>query len=149
MSQYSSYRLTGDKIVSEVIDGEAVLINLDLGNYYSLDKIGTEVWQLMSDGYSDKAIAQALTLRYTASADEVFMSLQRFIAQLLDEGIITRFESTASGLSTVPQESGVRMPFTPPTIMKYTDMQDLLLIDPIHEVDDTGWPNIAAATDAV
>jgi hypothetical protein len=24
---------------------------------------------------------------------------------------------------------------------KYTDMQDLLLLDPIHEVDAAGWPS--------
>jgi hypothetical protein len=25
-------------------------------------------------------------------------------------------------------------------LIKYTDMQELLLLDPIHEVDETGWP---------
>jgi hypothetical protein len=34
--------------------------------------------------------------------------------------------------------------FQPPTLRKYTDMQDLLLIDPIHEVDDLGWPGVKA-----
>jgi hypothetical protein len=24
---------------------------------------------------------------------------------------------------------------------KYTDMEELLLLDPIHDVDETGWPN--------
>ena len=27
-----------------------------------------------------------------------------------------------------------------PVFQKYDDMQALLLIDPIHEVDDDGWP---------
>ena len=31
--------------------------------------------------------------------------------------------------------------FQEPALQKYTDMEDLLLLDPIHEVDDTGWPN--------
>ena len=26
---------------------------------------------------------------------------------------------------------------------KYTDMQELLLLDPVHEVDEAGWPNRA------
>ena len=26
------------------------------------------------------------------------------------------------------------------TINKYSDMQDMLLLDPIHDVDDKGWP---------
>jgi hypothetical protein len=28
-----------------------------------------------------------------------------------------------------------------PVLDKYTDMQELLLLDPIHEVDDAGWPH--------
>ncbi len=31
--------------------------------------------------------------------------------------------------------------FTEPTVHTYADMQDLLLLDPIHDVDETGWPN--------
>jgi hypothetical protein len=32
--------------------------------------------------------------------------------------------------------------FEAPVLQKYTDMQDLLLLDPIHDTDETGWPNI-------
>ena len=28
-----------------------------------------------------------------------------------------------------------------PQLSSYTDMQELLLLDPIHEVDESGWPN--------
>ncbi len=31
--------------------------------------------------------------------------------------------------------------FEAPILHKFTDMQELLLLDPIHEVDETGWPN--------
>ena len=31
-----------------------------------------------------------------------------------------------------------------PIIEKFTDMQELLLLDPIHEVDEKGWPHQAA-----
>jgi hypothetical protein len=30
-----------------------------------------------------------------------------------------------------------------PKLSAYTDMQELLLLDPIHEVDESGWPNSA------
>jgi hypothetical protein len=26
-------------------------------------------------------------------------------------------------------------------MQRFSDMQGLLLVDPIHEVDDTGWPH--------
>ena len=34
-----------------------------------------------------------------------------------------------------------RTPFVDPALEKYTDMQDFLLVDPIHEVSDAGWPH--------
>ncbi len=30
-----------------------------------------------------------------------------------------------------------------PKLGKHTDMQELLLLDPVHEVGETGWPNPA------
>jgi hypothetical protein len=35
--------------------------------------------------------------------------------------------------------------FHAPVLQVYSDMQDLLLLDPIHEVDATGWPMPAPA----
>ena len=31
-----------------------------------------------------------------------------------------------------------------PDLRKYTDMEDFMLVDPVHDVDATGWPNRAA-----
>jgi hypothetical protein len=30
--------------------------------------------------------------------------------------------------------------FSPPVLQKFSDMQELLLVDPIHEVKAEGWP---------
>jgi hypothetical protein len=29
----------------------------------------------------------------------------------------------------------------PPVLERYTDMQELLFLDPIHDVDESGWPH--------
>jgi hypothetical protein len=40
--------------------------------------------------------------------------------------------------------------FTQPVLEVYTDMQDLLLLDPIHEVDEeAGWPSPKPPGEAV
>ena len=36
--------------------------------------------------------------------------------------------------------SGTRQPYSPPVLNSYTDMEELLLLDPIHDVDQAGWP---------
>ena len=43
-----------------------------------------------------------------------------------------------------PGEASEKRPYVPPQIERFTDMQELLLLDPIHEVDDTGWPHTPA-----
>lgn len=40
--------------------------------------------------------------------------------------------------STTPNPD--KLHFEEPIFHKYTDMEDLLLLDPIHDVDETGWP---------
>ena len=33
-----------------------------------------------------------------------------------------------------------KLAYEHPVLQKYTDMEDLLLLDPIHDVDEAGWP---------
>ena len=33
-------------------------------------------------------------------------------------------------------------PYESPCLESYTDMEDLLLLDPIHDVGKTGWPDL-------
>jgi hypothetical protein len=40
---------------------------------------------------------------------------------------------------------GKESKFEKPGLQKYSDMQDLLLLDPIHEVDEMGWPHALPA----
>jgi hypothetical protein len=28
-----------------------------------------------------------------------------------------------------------------PQLIEYSDLQDLILVDPIHDVEESGWPN--------
>ena len=40
------------------------------------------------------------------------------------------------------EASAEKRPFRAPSFQRFEDMQGFLLVDPIHEVDDTGWPHI-------
>ena len=62
------------------------------------------------------------------------------MAELQEEGLIVPDEIT--GKPVVGQTGGqaVKTPFVRPVLQKFTDMQDILLLDPIHEANDMGWP---------
>ncbi len=70
--------------------------------------------------------------------------VRHFLQRLLDEGLIIPASdgSVISKAGKLPTQEVVRKHFVQPTIEKYSDMQGLLLVDPIHEVDATGWPAV-------
>jgi hypothetical protein len=67
--------------------------------------------------------------------------VQALLKDLAAEDLISPTESAGSAATPGP---GTRAPYAAPTLQKHTDMQDLLLLDPIHEVDETGWPSVKA-----
>lgn len=138
------FRVASDEIVHDVIDDQVVVVRLDTGVYYSLGGVGALVWAELARGTSVEEIRRALCARYPAA--EVDGSLEAFVHHLVAEGLITAAPGTPSG---APPEGPARAPtgiplpdgFVAPRLEKYTDMQDLLLIDPVHETDERGWPH--------
>ena len=138
-----NYTIRTPQISHETIDGETVIINLDNGNYYSMDGIGADIWNLISEGASKIDIINVLDNNFTAERKVIESSLNSLIDQLIDEGLIKKTEEDKKNFD----ESGFELisdsseSYKEPVLNKYTDMQDLLLLDPIHEVDDdSGWP---------
>jgi hypothetical protein len=82
-----------------------------------------------------------LLSRYDATADEVAARIQRFLRDMQDEDLILPvLNGPALAAVTRPQSGLPRRPFTSPVLERFNDLQDLLLLDPIHDVDTTGWP---------
>jgi hypothetical protein len=75
--------------------------------------------------------------------DEEHISTEvgKFVQQLRDEEIInTSFSEDAC---IVPDGTAApNEPFATPVLEKYTDMEAMLLVDPIHEVNEAGWPQL-------
>ena len=134
-------------IAHEIIDGEAVIVNFDNGNYYSLNKNGTEIWSYIEHGASVMTIIEECTRRYKGSRIEIEESVHQFLANLEKENIISMCregtEENADPIKATEGEPNTAKPkFETPVLNIYTDVQELLLLDPIHEVDENGWPNI-------
>jgi len=144
MGSNSSYRINTPKISHETIDGETVIINLDNGNYYSLIGVGGDIWRFIESGATVGGIIEVINHQYECAHIE--NDINRFIAELQEEGLVVHDKEKRSegigGVNThIEIETGKKRPiFEVPVLNKYTDMQDLLLLDPIHEVDETGWP---------
>ena len=125
------YGLGSRKILSETIEDETLVINLETGSYYSLTASGSRAWQLLLGGYSVDELSALCTAENPANRETVCDELQRFVAALCSEGLLSPCGETAPD----GREPQVPLPsFSTPTFTKYTDMEALLLADPIHEV---------------
>ena len=135
------YRVNRPNVILENFDDEIVIVNLASGNYYSVDAVGSDIWDLAGKGAATAEIAAQLSCAYDVPAGAVEQAVKQFIEELIAEDLIVP-DAAAQPLKPGGACGAARKPFAPPILHKFTDMQELLLIDPIHEVDETGWPNI-------
>lgn len=130
------YRLNTPDVIQETIDGEALIIHTLSGIYFSVRGTGEYVWNALLAGHTPQAIAAS----YAGTGDpspEVAEAVNDFVQQLQHEQLIVHDEQTPDRGAPEPASE----PFSSPSMQKFTDMQELLLVDPIHEVDpQIGWP---------
>jgi hypothetical protein len=75
-------------VVSRVIDGEAVLLDLASGRYLGLNDVATRVWELLGEGKDLGAIREALLTEFEVPADVLDGDLDRLFADMLARGIV-------------------------------------------------------------
>lgn len=98
--------------ISDTIGTDTIVINIDSGAYYSLTELGAKAW-------ANAVAGKSLEGAELAAAQT-----------LCAEGLLHCDEQCAAGV-----EPGL-------VFEKYTDMESLLIADPIHEVDEQGWPKL-------
>jgi hypothetical protein len=128
-------------ITHERLDDEVIAINLETGIYYALVGPAADVWSCFDPAGSAAAASTALAARYGVSADEIRPEVDAFTRRLEAAGLLADVEA--------PDSSSGALPSTPPEtawaaheLEEYRDMADLVLLDPIHQVDEAGWPHL-------
>jgi hypothetical protein len=137
------FRVNKPTVTYETIEGESVVINLETGSYYSLRAIGSEIWESLAANRAVELIVDDLSALYNATRVQVEQSVIQLIGELRQEQLIVpdgAIGSSASGSQAPSVASTVKSEFQAPVLQKFTDMQELLLLDPIHDVDAAGWP---------
>lgn len=147
MNLETVFQLAGPDVVHDAIDDGIVIVNLAAGSYFTLDGTAREIWQLIEAGRPLAAINTELAQRFDGEPPQIADGTERFIDRLLEEGLIVAAAGPASPGQPVAAGAVERVPFVPPALIKYTDLEDLLTLDPIHEVGDSGWPHLKAPGD--
>jgi coenzyme PQQ synthesis protein D (PqqD) len=137
-----AYRIEAASVVSDVIDGEAVMLHRGSGDYFSTDGVGSLIWQWIEEGRSRGRMLGDLEARFAADPAVIAAALDSFIVDLLSHQLVREASATVE-----PEEARAaagpveRVPFCPPVLNIYSDIRNLLLLDPIHDVaEESGWP---------
>jgi len=77
---------------------------------------------------------------YRESPETVSGPTLDFLSRLIKEGLVAPADDEDDITAIRPRPIGAENAFSAPLLEKYSDMQELLLLDPIHEVGERGWP---------
>jgi len=133
------------RVIHETIDGETIVIHMGSGTYYSLVDASATVWELIDQQATVEEIADALARRYDAARGDIEGAVRRLVDELRQEDLVTpgagpagevRAATSAEAVSSAP-----RTPLPTLRFEKHTDMQDLVRLDPVHDVGEAGWPH--------
>jgi hypothetical protein len=144
------FRIRRPQVVADEIEDEVIAINLETGAYFSFRDSASVIWRELLAGEARLGgIVRELSARYVAPPDEVERATRAFLSRIEAEGLIVSAVHAVQDNSyrdragpVPPRADGP--PFAVPVFEKYTEMEKLLLVDPIHEVDVAEWPGVRA-----
>ncbi|MDI9613600.1 MAG: PqqD family protein [Acidobacteriota bacterium] len=130
------YEVNEPRIIHEVIEGNAVVIDGERGLYYALNPVGTFLFSALAAGASPDDVVEALAEGGGSRGWDAREAVPRFLGELLRQEILRPAREASRTHDLKPPAGGEA-----PTLTCFEDLQELLLIDPIHQVDiSEGWP---------
>jgi hypothetical protein len=136
------FRVRKPHVIHQTFDGEVVIVNLETGIYYSVLHSGTDIWRSIERSATVDDIVVALQVKYDGSRETLERAVTGFLEHLGSEGLIeVRAAEAACGPDASPAPSGATsavepMVFQSPVLERHEDMRDLILLDPVYEVEE-------------
>ncbi len=132
------YRINSPHIAYETLDGEVFIINAKNGMYFVASGYAAVIWNAIAAGYSLANLQQAFA-QAQVFADN-YNVLQAYITDLINEELISIVDAApveTIDVLVIEKQNHVNEP----TLIKYSDLQELVALDPIHDVSiNQGWP---------
>jgi hypothetical protein len=137
------YAINGSAVVSEIIGGEAIMMHQVSGDYFSTDGVGCLIWQWIGEGRSRDQMLGLLEARFARERAEIAAAIDAFLADLSTHQLVQEVGEGSDPATDAAAQPSIEAgsEFAPPVLNVYSDMRDLLLLDPIHDVqEEAGWP---------
>lgn len=139
MSLGSCFEISAPNVVAEDFGAEIVVLNLSNGKYFSLTGVAANLWNDITQGHRPQDLLDQLGSVQSESTEAV----RDFVLDLTREELIrpVQTESAPISLNMASTMIAFNDGAKPPKLEAFDDMAELILSDPIHDVDeDVGWP---------
>lgn len=124
------------RVFAEEFDGETVLIDVEKGLYFSLAGAAVDLWRSFTTGRDPEAVVAAMAGGLQGADSQ---ALQDLIVQMQQHGLLVSAPAV-DGAALAPLVFPAS-PFQAPVMQVFSDLAELIAIDPVHEVDAAGgWP---------
>ena len=123
------------RLAAEIFDGEYIIANLDTGLYFSVQGLAVSMINFLPFETKDQVI-DLLANTFPENSETIQKELTSILEELIENEIVLKDD-----LKTLVESKSNTLPikYVASRFNKYADMQDLLLLDPIHDVDEDGW----------
>ena len=132
------YQLNGEKMFFDIADGQAVVINFVSGMYYGTTALGSVILERLLNGCAPAESAGAVK-SLPGCPEDFDAQLDAFITKLRNKEILLDGETDPGGgeeIGDMALADGFEL-----TLDEFSEVQDLILADPVHDVDvEQGWP---------
>ena len=83
------YSVDKNKACWKILDGEAVIINTDTTFYYSLNKTGTFIWELLAKKEMGlEELVKSVSAHYRKKEEEIYTDVKTVLEDLAKERLL-------------------------------------------------------------
>jgi len=75
-------------VQSSIMEGETVLLDLSTGRYYTLNRLGSVIWEHCAGGKTISEIHAVLCARFSVASEQALDDLVALVSELLHEGLL-------------------------------------------------------------
>jgi hypothetical protein len=124
-----AYLVNRDRVAWRVVDDEAVIIHSETSDYFSLNRSGTWLWNLMDLPRSRNDLAAALSARYGRPAGEASADVDAYLEHLVTAGLLLHdTEAAAIAMSAGSADAAApRDGYEAPQVVKFGNLETLIL----------------------
>ena len=143
MNGSSIWTVQPEWVMSEILDGEAVIVDLRTGRYHAAQGVAATAWSVLGSGADLDTIVSEVARVHAPVPADVKARMSAFVDQLLAAELIVEVAGSAASVSFASATGGAPSPWNDPVLESHNDLEDLLLLDPVHDVGADGWPQVA------